>query len=254
MRIAPRPGVMVAVVKLVVACARYPDARAIISACEILRSSVAGDEVPWCRPRSPQRPAHQPTPVVPSSVATCCCVSRCTLYPGKCMRATRSTITTHACPRGARVRRRDNMRNRTTESSAFAKAMFGPGVLAIAADSTVLRQEKLTSLHSKLHALRWGKAGKGSVLSGSHISARVPNVFCAQPIYTTDGCGPFDVVLLFAAGKWLWSRACLVSLFDACGHNACVAGNRSENVALCPTSEEDAKKLCRDGRGNGPAL
>ena len=43
MRIAPRPGVMVAVVKLVVACARYPDARAIISACEILRSSVAGD-------------------------------------------------------------------------------------------------------------------------------------------------------------------------------------------------------------------
>ena len=141
--------------------------------------------------------------------------------------------------------------------SAFHEAMHGAGVLVMAADSRVIWPELHLSFGDLLNATRWtpwNDPKSPPLLSLSYVSARVPNVFCAQPHFDASGCGAHDVLLLFRNSPSLWRRACAVSLNDACGIGLCRLSSSTRRRRRCPHASEPqrAAALC-EAVGGGAA-
>lgn len=100
--------------------------------------------------------------------------------------------------------------------SQFWDAMKGEGVLALGIDSTTLVENQLnvSSLESFLQSTAWGRH---RTISVSYASARVPQAFCAQPMWDRSGCGAFDLLLVFRMSCRLWVLLSHISLTDRCG-------------------------------------
>jgi hypothetical protein len=116
-------------------------------------------------------------------------------------------------------------------SSSFEVAMHGAGVLVLAADSRVIWPTLHQTFGDLLNATRWmpwDDSASPPMLSLSYTSARVPNVFCAQPTFDALGCGAHDVLLLFRSSPELLKFACSISLHDACGRNLCRRERRAQ--------------------------
>ena len=136
--------------------------------------------------------------------------------------------------------------------SAFEAAMHGSGVIVMAVDSRVVNNRKHKTLASLLRATRWSMSGPARWLSASHLSVRVPNVFCAQPIQKTRNCGAFDLLLLFRASIAMWSKACSVTLSDSCAQPFCErktfrpTAHQHAIPSVRPCSSATARSLCQD--------
>ena len=119
--------------------------------------------------------------------------------------------------------------------SRFWAAMERNGVIAIGFDSTTLthRQRGFSSIARWLQSMAWPTRGRPTTLSASYTSARVPQVFCAQPFWNgRGGCGTFDLMLLFRMSQRLWEMLRYVSVTDRCGADVTQALTCPE----CPAS------------------
>ena len=134
-----------------------------------------------------------------------------------------------------------------SRASAFGRAMHGAGVLVMAVDSRVISPAHHASFDALLSATRWlpwagSERLSPPLLSLSYLSARVPNVFCAQPDVDALACGTHDVLLLFRATARLLGLSCAATLNDACGHSMCEPPmvSRAKRAGwLCPTSLDE---------------
>ena len=100
--------------------------------------------------------------------------------------------------------------------------MRGGGVLAFAVPSAVAADPELT-MAQLLDSMAFSTERRdGRVVAASYISARVPNAFCAQPLYDKGACGSYDSLLLVNASR-LAAAACGAALHDAGCRNLCTA-------------------------------
>lgn len=110
--------------------------------------------------------------------------------------------------------------------------MRGGGVLAFAVPSAVAADPAITMaqlLDSMAFSSKFRAGGvasterrAGRVVAASYISARVPNTFCAQPLWDHEACGSYDSLLLVNASR-LAVAACGAALHDAGCRNLCTA-------------------------------
>ena len=117
-------------------------------------------------------------------------------------------------------------------ASRFEAAMRGGGVLAFAVPSAVAADPAITMaqlLDSMAFSSKFRAGGvasterrAGRVVAASYISARVPNTFCAQPLWDHESCGSYDSLLLVNASR-LAVAACGAALHDAGCRNLCTA-------------------------------
>ena len=148
--------------------------------------------------------------------------------------------------------------------SRFERAMHSnSGLLVLAADSRVVWPTLHHTFGDLLNATRWmpwDDPTSPPLVSMSYISARVPNVFCAQPTFDAMGCGAYDIILLFHNTAALWGSACACALNDACGRSLCSSYGKGarkllRQVPMCPTRRETsedwalAKQLCTSPGG-----
>ncbi|KAL1521847.1 hypothetical protein AB1Y20_021498 [Prymnesium parvum] len=104
-------------------------------------------------------------------------------------------------------------------TSRFWSAMEQDGVLATGIDSTKLVHGAPGPRgHRKFESFVLSTAwARGSTISTSYASARVPQAFCAQPMWHHAGCGTFDVLLMFRMTGALYALLRRISLTDRCG-------------------------------------
>eukprot|EP00966_Prymnesium_polylepis_P015548 359550-Prymnesium_polylepis.2 len=112
-------------------------------------------------------------------------------------------------------------------SSRFWSAMEQDGVIATGFDSTRLThsQRHFSRFEVFLQSLAWGR---GRTLSMSYASARVPQAFCAQPMFHHAGCGTFDLLLAFRMSRRIWALLTRISLTDRCGADISEVTNTPE--------------------------
>ena len=88
-------------------------------------------------------------------------------------------------------------------ASEFLAHMRGGGVLAHALDSRVRGVRGVRGVDGALRRAAWHRSkGGGGILSFSHLSARIPSLFCAQPWDAEWSCAAFDVVLSVETNPW----------------------------------------------------
>jgi hypothetical protein len=93
--------------------------------------------------------------------------------------------------------------------SYVTNAMSGPGVFVSAM--------MFNKVYESYNAFTLFKTSTWmNTISLSYISYRVPNTFCAQPLWGKKKCGLFDIILIFEKTPSLTGLFKTTTLFDAC--------------------------------------